>query len=219
MFIGHYAVGLGAKKLIPELNLAWLIFACHLLDLIWPILVMFGLEHVVVEPGATVMTPLNFISYPYSHSLIMAVFYAVVYALFLKRYNLTNKSLWIIGAVVLSHWFLDYVTHRPDMPIFFNSFKFGLGLWNYKAVTVITETIMFSTGIILYLKSRHKVTKKQNIAFWSMIGFLSILYISNIFAPTPPINTPVEVIAGSGLALWIIVYWAYFADKKLTNKN
>ena len=80
MFIGHYAVALGAKKFAPEVSLGVLFLACQLADLIWPNLLLLGVESVQIEPGNTVMTPLNFLHYPYSHSLVALVLWGAICA-------------------------------------------------------------------------------------------------------------------------------------------
>ena len=80
MFVGHFALGFGAKKFAPEVSLGILFLACQLADLIWPNLVLLGVETLRIDPGATVMTPLDFSSYPYSHSLLALLIWAAIFA-------------------------------------------------------------------------------------------------------------------------------------------
>ena len=70
MFIGHFAVALGAKKVAPAVSLGTMFLAAQLADLLWPTFVLLGIERVEIAPGATAVTPLDFVSYPYSHSLL-----------------------------------------------------------------------------------------------------------------------------------------------------
>ena len=120
----------------------------------------------------------------------------------------------VFGLVVLSHWVLDFLTHRPDLPLFFDNFKVGLELWNATAGTFIVEVILFIGGIVFYLMSSPLTSQKRKLVFWSLIIFLFIMYLGNIFGPKAPVDTHPNAIAGPALAMWIIVIWGYFADKK-----
>jgi membrane-bound metal-dependent hydrolase YbcI (DUF457 family) len=213
MFIGHFAVGLAAKKASPKLNLGLLFIACQLLDLIWPVLVLLGVEKVSVDPTATVVTPFNFSYYPYSHSLLMTVLYSLILGFLFWKIKKSLKTGIVLGLVVTSHWILDLLTHRPDLPLYFDNFKVGLGLWNSVIGTFIVEVVIFIIGIIFYLKASPLITNKRKIIFWSMIGFLSLIYSGNIFGPKAPVGTHSNAIAGPALATWLIVIWGYYADK------
>lgn len=216
MFIGHFGVGLAAKKFAPELNLGILFVGCQLLDLVWPVLVLLGLEQVSVDHAATAVTPFNFIHYPYSHSLLMTLVYSAIGAFLVWRFLRKAGAALVISCTILSHWILDFITHRADLPIFFGSEKFGLGLWNSALWTFTVEVGIFVIGVVLYLKSSPLVKRKRKIIFRSMIGFLSVIYIGNFFGSKVPIDTPPAAIAGPAFAMWLIVLWAYFADKRET---
>jgi len=132
MFIGHFGLGFGAKKLAPTVSLGSLFLACQFADLLWPTLVLTGIEIVKIQPGITTVTPLDFVHYPYSHSLLALLIWAAAFAI---GYILIRRSFGlaavVIGALVLSHWFLDLLVHRPDLPLTFtSSARYGLGLWN-----------------------------------------------------------------------------------------
>ncbi len=219
MFIGHFAVGLAAKKAAPKINLGILFIACQLLDLIWPVLVLIGLEKVSVDHSATVVTPLNFSYYPYSHSLFSSVLYSLILGFIAWKIFKSLKTGIVFGLVVLSHWVLDFLTHRPDLPLFFDNVKVGLGLWNSTAGTFIVEVILFIGGIVFYLMSSPLTSQKRKLVFWSLIIFLFIMYLGNIFGPKAPVDTHPNAIAGPALAMWIIVIWGYFADKSNTTEK
>ena len=137
MFIGHYALAFGAKRVAPTVSLGMLFLACQFADLLWPTLLLLGLERVEIDPGNTAFTPLNFVSYPYSHSLVMLLAWSAVIALAYRtiRGGPARAAL-VVAALVFSHFVLDFITHRPDMPITTSgATKVGLGLWNSPAGT------------------------------------------------------------------------------------
>ena len=215
MFIGHFGVGLAAKKVAPEINLGVLFLFCQLLDLIWPVLVLMNIEKVSVDHAATVVTPLNFSHYPFSHSLTASLSYSLIAGLITWRIFRSVRVGFVTFSVVFSHWILDFMTHRPDLPLFFGDEKVGLGLWNSLWGTFFVEVAIFILGIVIYRKSSPLQNRKRKIIFWSMISFLSIIYLGNIFGPKPPIDTPAAAIAGPALAMWLIVFWGYCADRKV----
>ncbi|HVR95599.1 MAG TPA: hypothetical protein VMW27_03225 [Thermoanaerobaculia bacterium] len=212
MFIGHFAVAFGAKRATPAVSLGTLFLACQLADLIWPILALAGIERFEVEPGITVVTPLNFIHYPYSHSLLGLVLWGAALGLV---YKLLRRSLWtapmILAAVVVSHWVLDYATHRPDMPVTFTSpQRLGLGLWNSRPGTLIVELLLFGIGIALYLRATAPKDRTGTLALSALITFLLVVYLANLFGPPPP---SAEAVAWSAMAMWLIVAWGYWVDR------
>src|SRR5678815_4068740 len=147
MFIGHFAVGFAAKRVAPRLSLAALFAAVALADMIWPVLVALGLEHVRIDPGNTAFTPLDFVSYPYSHSLVLLCLWGIFFGLVCARI-VHDRRMLVVGAVlVASHWVLDWLTHRPDMPLYPGSIKLGVGLWTSSPATVAVELVLFVGGV------------------------------------------------------------------------
>ena len=185
--------------------------ASQFIDLLWPLFLLLGIEQVKIDPGNTVVTPLNFIYYPFSHSLIGVLFWALLFA---GVYYLLKKDLKVaiwLGILVMSHWILDLITHRPDLPLLFNNETMvGFGLWNSLIGTVLIEGFIFMAGIYLYMKVTSSKNRTGTIALWSLIVFLVIIYISNLFGPPPPSEEPIGVI---GLSQWILIAWAYWIDK------
>ncbi len=212
MFIGHIALAFGAKKLAPKASLGTLVMAAQLADLVWPTLVLLGIETVVVSPGITAFTPLDFVSYPYSHSLVALAGWAlglgVAYALVQR--GQVREAL-VIALLVLSHWVLDVLTHRPDMPLTIGGTgKLGLGLWNSIPGTLLVELGMYAAGIAVYFNSTKANDRTGKVAAWSLIGFLTVVYAANVFGPPPPSGTAVAV---AGEAIWLLVAWAWWADR------
>ncbi|WP_276389421.1 metal-dependent hydrolase [Eudoraea chungangensis] len=209
MFIGHYGIGLLAKKNKQLPSLAIMFIAVQLLDLIWPILVLLGIESLSIDPGNTKLTHLNFEFYPYSHSLFMALMWSIIFGLCYLLFTKNKKGSLILGALVMSHWILDFITHRPDLPIApFSDLKVGLGLWNYPVLETILELSLFGIGAFLYFKSPNF---KRKIAFWLLVLFLLIVHMMNLLSPPPP---SVVAVAWSANLMWLIVIWAWWIEKK-----
>lgn len=212
MFIGHFAVGFGAKKLAPAISLGTLFLAAQLADLIWPNLVLIGIERVDIRPGATVVTPLDFVSYPYSHSLVAlaawALALAALYAL-LRRVSFASGA--VLAGLVLSHWVLDVISHRPDMPVTLDGpERLGLGLWNSVAATLAVELTMFAVGIALYVRSTQPIDRTGRWALWSLVAFLLLMNLGNMFGPAPPSSAAV---AWADQGMWLLIAWGYWIDR------
>jgi hypothetical protein len=115
-----------------------------------------------------------------------------------------------IAALVLSHWVLDFVTHRPDMPLTLGGAeRFGLGLWNSVPATMAVEGLLFAAGIAVYVKATQAVDTTGKRALWSLVAFLVVVYVANIFAPPPPSGIAV---AWTALSMWLLVAWGYWID-------
>jgi hypothetical protein len=211
MFIGHYAVALAAKSAAPKVSLGTLFLSVQLLDLMWPILLLLGLEHVRIQPGNTAFTPLDLYDYPISHSLLMVLLWSVLFAVIYNVARRYTRGAWILSAGVFSHWVLDFITHRPDMPLSpWSQVKVGLGLWNSVPATIVVEGILFFVGVVLYLRSTTALDRTGRYACWSLIGFLILSWIINMFSPPPPSET---ALAFGALAFWLIVPWGYWIDR------
>jgi hypothetical protein len=211
MFIGHFGLGFAAKRAAPSASLGALFTACQFADLLWPVLVLAGREQVEVQPGATAFTPLNFISYPYSHSLVAlcgwGVAFAAAYAV-ARRARMTTAI--TIALLVVSHWVLDVITHRPDMPVTVGGAeRLGFGLWNSIPATLVVEAIIFAVGLTLYLRETAARDRIGSVGLWTLVGFLLIVYLAAAFGPPPPSGAAA---AGSATAMWIIVAWGYWVD-------
>jgi hypothetical protein len=211
MFIGHFAVGFAAKKFAPRANLAVLLAAALFLDILWPVFVLAGWEQVRIAPGNTRFTPLDFVRYPWSHSLLMALVWATAFALVfygITRYRPGTVVIWI---GVVSHWVLDWVTHRPDMPLYPGGPKLGLGLWNSIAGTMIVEVAMFSAGVYVYSHVTRAIDVSGRYLLMAFVGLLLVLYVADRFFPAPP---SVAAIAWTGIAAAIIFLpWSWWIDR------
>lgn len=212
MFMGHLAVAFGAKRVVPAVSLGTLLIACQLADLVWPVLVVAGVERVAVSPGATVVTPLDFVYYPYSHSLLATVLWSAAfggaYAVLRRAPAAVGVTL---GLVVLSHWLLDVASHRPDMPLGFSiEVRIGLGLWQSRAATMAVEGLLFAAGVWLYRRTTRPRDRSGSWGLWLLVAFLLVVYAANLYGPPPPSG---EAAAWSAFALWLLVVWGYWVDR------
>lgn len=211
MFLGHYALGFAAKKIDKRPSLGTMLMAAQFIDLLWPIFLILGIEKVEIEPGNTEFTPLNFTHYPWSHSLTATLCWAVLFGGIYFIISKNKKGSLLLGLLVVSHWLLDYFTHRPDLPLTFSEEqKAGLGMWNNKMLTLITESMIFVIGVIVYLRSTIATNTKGKILFWSFIILISSIYIMSVFGPAP---TSVAAIKYSAAGQWLFIAWAYWIDK------
>ena len=212
MFVGHAAVAFAAKAKAPRTSLGAFVAATYALDLIWPILLLLGIEHVRIDPGNTKFTPLAFDWYPWTHSLLMAFVWGLVGALVARLMNATRQVQLLILLVVVSHWFLDVVTHRADLPLVPGSSGtfFGLGLWNSIVGTYVVEGAMFAAAIVLYLRTTQAINRIGSIAFWAFIVFLTLIWSSQPLSPPPPSE---RAIGWVGLSSWILPVWAWWFDR------
>lgn len=218
MFIGHFALAFGAKRAAPPVSLGTLFLACQLADLVWPNLVLLGIERVSIAPGITVTSPIDFEFFPYSHSLVTSIGWAVLAALIyrLARRKATMTALLVIAGLVLSHWILDVVSHRPDMPLTTSGdTKLGLELWSSRPATIIVEAVMLAVGVAIYAATTAARNRIGTYGLWGLVGFLVLINIANMFGPPPPTATAVPWAAQ---AMWLIVAGAYWVDRHRTVK-
>ena len=210
MFIGHFGVALAAKRVAPGPSLGTAVLAAQWADGIWPLFVLLGIERVAIVPGITTVTPLDFVSYPWSHSLVAdagwAAAFAVVYGTWRKDWR---GARWL-AALVLSHWVLDVVAHRPDVPTWPGGPKLGLGLWDSLAGSLAVELALFGAGAWIYARSARARDARGNVLYWAFVVTLAAIYVASVFGPPPP---SVRALAITGLLGWLFVAWAYWIDR------
>jgi hypothetical protein len=211
MFIGHFAAGFAAKRFAPRVSLGTLFAAVQLQDLLWPLLLLAGVEHVRIDPGNTAVTPLDFYDYPFSHSLAGAALLAAVFGGAHWAVRRDGRSAAVLSLAALSHWLFDFFTHRPDLPLTYaGPGRAGLGLWNSVAATVGIETAMFAGGLVLYLRSTSPAGWPGTYGLAGLVALLLAIYAGNLLGPPPP---GVEMIAVAGNAMWLFVLAAWWIDR------
>ena len=211
MFVGHYGPSFAIKTLRPAIPL-WLLFiAVQLVDVAWAVLILLGVEKVRIVPGITASNPLDLYYMPYTHSLVAAIFWSVAAAVFvwlLPRIATRTAAVWV-GAAVFSHWVLDLVVHRPDLPLYDDTMKVGLGLWNYPAVALALEGALLFGGMILYLRVTEPINAIGRVGLPVLGGAMLAIQSYIFFGPPPASPTAaattalVSYVVFAALAEWL----------------
>jgi len=212
MLVGHLAVGLLGKRVAPAVSLGTLTLAALLADLSFCLLAIAGLEHVrIVEPGPTLTSSAVF-DLPYSHSLLGG---AIAGTLFASAYAIARgrtRGAWVLLAAVLSHWLLDVVSHRPDMPLVPNSPPLlGLGLWTSIPATMAAEGGLWLLALALYGRITRPSGRAAAYGFWIGVGLITLAWLGNIAGPPPA--DPSSIGRSSLLFFTFVVAWAYWMNR------
>lgn len=210
MFIGHFAVGFGLKRCAPRVSLGMLIAAALSADILWSAFLLLGWEHARIAPGDTKFTPYDLYDYPWSHSLAMMIISGALLALVYRWRRKDLTGAWAIACGGVSHWVLDWITHRPDMPLYPGGPKLGLGLWNSIPGTLVVELPLFCVGVWLYFTATQPRDPIGRWAFWIYVLLLLALYIGDRFGSPP--DTVKEVGWGGLIASIVLVAWAWWFD-------
>ncbi len=212
MFLGHFGVGFGAKALAPAASLGSLFLAAQFIDLLWPSLLMLGIEQVTILTAGSQHPPLDFIHYPYSHSLLAVIGWSILAGAaywLVRRYQ---RGALVLGAAVFSHWLLDALMHRPDLPLYPGSATMvGLGLWSSLPVTVALELLLFGVGVWLYCRTTEAANRRGQWGLWGLVGLLLLISFGDLFGGQAPPS--VNALAWVGQAQWLLVAWAYWVDR------
>jgi membrane-bound metal-dependent hydrolase YbcI (DUF457 family) len=214
MFVGHYGPAFAVKAADRTIPL-WLLFlAVQFVDVLWAIFVLVDIEKVRIVPGITAASPLDLYYVPYTHSLIGSIAWAGVAAVAYKltpRLGSWKAGLWIALAV-FSHWILDLLVHRPDLPLYGNTTKVGFGLWNYPVLAFVLEAAFLFGGMYLYFTKTKVITTGGR---YGMIVFGIIMLAiqgSAFFGPPPGSDKQLAVTA-------LLSYGVFAAVIYLLEKN
>ncbi|HEX6832719.1 MAG TPA: hypothetical protein VF132_04215 [Rudaea sp.] len=211
MFLGHFGVAFAAKRAAPQASLGILVLAAQLADIVWPLLLLAGIEHVHVTHGQTPLLDLVFDSYPYSHSLLVQIGVGVVLAGIYRWRRGSIRSAAVVGLLVPSHWVLDWLVHVPDLPLLpGDPDRFGLGMWQSLPATLACETAVFGVGTFIYALYTKALDGVGRWAFVGYTAFLAVIYAASLFGGTPP---SANVVAWSALLLWLLPPWALWFDR------
>ncbi len=211
MFIGHFGLAFAAKRAAPRTSLGATFVAAQLADLFWPIFLLSGAEQVrIVRASPNPFLSLEFVSYPWSHSLETQLIAGVLFGLLYYAVTRYKTGAWVVAVLVPSHWLLDLVVHVPDLPLSpGGTARFGFGLWRSPAATVIVELIVYFTGVLIYARSTSARDRIGRFGLWSLVVFLVALYAAS-FGPPPPSVTP---LAWTALIGWPLTAWPWWVDR------
>ena len=211
MILGHYGLAFAAKRVAPRTSLGTFALAAQLLDEMWPILVLMGVERVRVAPGLMAANPLDFEYYPYSHSLAGAIVWGLLLGGIYYALRHDRRSAGVVGLLVLSHWILDLPMHRPDLPLWPGSAtRVGLGAWRSIPLTIVLELAVFGFGLLVYLRTTRARDRIGSWALWTMVTLLVLIFVSG-FTSAPPPNG--RAVALGALGLWLFVPLGYWIDR------
>jgi membrane-bound metal-dependent hydrolase YbcI (DUF457 family) len=225
MFIGHFAVGLGTKKAAPEISLGMLLLAAQALDLILSILQLLTILRGGIHPERSFLDIASAYYTQLTHSLVMAMVWATVFVILYKVFRKgLHGAVWI-WLLVVSHWALDVIAHRPGIPLYPGSrIMIGLGLEDSFLGTIATEGLLFGLGAFFYSRCTRPADKLGIYGFWALLLALvlgySALLASPAIAKIPLIATTKARYSGIWLELrrshlfdWVGVYWGFWLDR------
>jgi len=205
MFVGHYGVAFAVKTERNKIPLWVLFVAVQLLDFLWAPFVLLGIEKVRFVPGITATNALDLYYMPYTHSLLGALFWsAVAFAIYKIGWRniASNSAALLVGFTVFSHWLLDLIVHRPDLPIYDDTIKVGFGLWNYRGIEFVLEIAILLFGAVVYLKRNGAIARKIGIIIF--VAALFLIQTSNTFLRRPPSSD-------RAFAITALVFYTVFA--------
>jgi membrane-bound metal-dependent hydrolase YbcI (DUF457 family) len=212
MFVGHFAVGFAGKRWAPKVSLATLILAAVLADILWIVFFPIGIEQVLIEPGIMPANSLNLVHIPYSHSLLMDAVWGGLFAWLYFFFRRDARGASMIFAAVVSHWFLDFISHRPDMPLIPGmDLRVGLGLWNSRAATFVVEGALWVYGVALYLRATRPKGRAAVYAFWPMIIILTAFWLVSLRGDPPSSLSDLAIVNSVFLAIFFA--WAAWMNR------
>ena len=212
MLVGHFAVGFVGKRVEPKLSLGTLVLAAMLADFMWVFFLLAGIEQVQLRPGRGAANYGVAVNIAWSHGLLTDAVWAALFAAayFLRRRH--ARGAWVLFAAVLSHWLLDFVAHRPDMPLAPGVHRyFGLGLWASVPATVIVEGGFWLLAVIMYVRATRPKHWAGVYAFWPVVALLTLAWYNNVAGPPPP--NPRAAPVASLVFFSLAVAWAYWMNR------
>lgn len=210
MLVGHYGAGLAIKRARPDLPLWVLFIAVQLVDVFWAFFVMGGIEKVRIVPGITATNPFDLYYMPWTHSLVASMGWALVAAgawWLATRARAPGRALAWLGIAVLSHWVFDFIVHRPDLPLYDDTAKIGLGLWNFPMTALALEFGLVLGGLALYLGGTISRGGASLLAIVSLIVLTAVAQLGVFFGRPPETPAQAAVAAPVIYALFALAAW------------
>ena len=211
MILGHYAAALAAKRLAPRVSLGTLILAAQLLDELWPIFLLLGLERVRIVPGLMAANPLDFVSYPITHSLLGSIGWGALFGAVYYGIRRDRRGSLVVALLVVSHWFLDLPMHRPDLQLVpWSASRVGFGAWRSIPLTIALEGLTLAVGLAVYSRTTRPRNRVGRWALAAMIALLVFIFVSGFAGGPPPSERALPLVT---LGVWLFVPWGYWIDR------
>lgn len=202
MFVGHYAPALVANAIEPRVPL-WLFFvAVQLVDVVWAVLVLLGIEHVRIDPDLP-SNPLVLEYMPYTHSLVATVAWAGS-AFLVTWHRFGNRGAALVAAAVSSHWLCDLLVHRPDLPLLWTAPKLGMSLWNLPGLAWALEVGMVLAAA--WWCARNGVGPPR-WTLWVLATTLALVQTAMALGPSLATVSATVMAALAGAALFALLAW------------
>jgi membrane-bound metal-dependent hydrolase YbcI (DUF457 family) len=187
-------------------------------DLLGCLFMIAGIEHVQFKSGMGAANYLDASNIAMSHSLLMDAIWAALFAAVYFLGRRRARAAWVLFAVVVSHWVLDWVSHRPDMPLAPGSDeRYGLGLWTSIPATLVVEGGLWLVAVVVYSRATHSEKRGSVFAFWGGVGLLTLAWYNNIAGPPPP--NPQMAPVSSAVFFSLCVAWAYWMNRLRTARH
>lgn len=219
MFVGHYSVAFAVRSEQNRIPLWVLFVAVQFLDYVWATLVLLGIEKLRIVPGFTAGSMLDAYYMPYSHSLIAALLWSGIAAAIYKVVwdaKASPSAAAIVGLAVFSHWIFDFIAHPADLAIYDDTWKVGLGFWNYRGPEFALEVALLVAGIVLYVLYLRR-NAMPGAGKWGIIGFgvmLVVVQTGDTFVPRAPLT---DYLTAMGVLVFytLFVGLAFVLEKRL----
>jgi hypothetical protein len=215
MLVGHFAVGLIGKRAAPQASLGTLVLASMLPDFLGFVFILTGLEHWRMVPGGRGIDSVQLYDIALSHSLATDILWALLVAAAYGWRRRYSAGAAMLSVAVVSHWVLDFISHRSDMPLAPGVARvYGLGLWASLPWTAVVEGGLWLASLIVYVRTTRAKNRAGVYAFWLVVALLTTSWISNFVTTAPPAaQSPVT---GSIVALGffsLMVAWAFWMNR------
>jgi hypothetical protein len=217
MLVGHVAVGMLAKHAEPRVSLGTYVLAALLADLLVFAFLLVGVEHVTFGSERGAANYFHPVNIAYSHSLVMGIVWGLLFAGVYLLWRRNLRGAWFLFAAIVSHWVLDFIAHKPDMPLAPGTHQaYGLGVWNSIPTTLVVEGGLWIAGIVIYARTNRARGWPGRVFFWIVAVFLTLVWYNNVAGPPPnPRTAPVS----SLIFLALVVLWAYWIDHLRPNEQ
>lgn len=193
MGVGHFAASFAVRGRFPRVPLFVLLVAGAFLDLLWAFAILVGLEHAHIGMETDSVIPIVLDSVPYTHSLVAAAVWGALVAGLWWLWRRDRSAALLLGALVVSHWLLDYASHVPDLPVLPSGPLVGLGLWRSRAWSLAVEIGMLWAGLAVYARDTMARDRIGAVGLVLALFVLTILGAGAFFSPAPPSVTPLVV--------------------------